>query len=167
MKNKLMVAVVGIGLVCSIALAAVVAENYVFKGQVDFDNGCIWKIAGTKVTATAAQLNSAAGGTTAALTPTSVVASEKVSSYGYTTVVGGTNNGSAVYITQAGSANANLAVLSTNTFPVTFIESPKVMWRYTAGVGVYVPTNIPTVASNLFTLVAETNIEYIAYGRIK
>jgi hypothetical protein len=31
-----------------------------FKSDVNFDNGCVWRIKGTEVTATAANLNSAA-----------------------------------------------------------------------------------------------------------
>jgi len=37
--------------------AAIVSEDYQFKGVVDFDTGAIWKIKGTRVTASAAELN--------------------------------------------------------------------------------------------------------------
>lgn len=117
MKSKLMAAVIGIGLVCSIALAAVVTENYVFKGQVDFDNGCIWKIAGTKVTSTAAelnimdgvtvsaaQINAAGGGSAATLTP-SLVSNAVLKVYGSNLVI---KSGGTVTLPDSTVANAAL-----------------------------------------------------------
>jgi hypothetical protein len=94
-----------------------------------------------------------------------------VSTYGYPVAIGPTNGSAAgaVFMTQAGtvaSTGNNAALTATNTFPVSFIATPTVMWRYhTAEL---LATNATTVASNAFTVATcQTNGSYIAYGRVK
>ena len=53
-------------------MAADISEDVNYRGTVNFDEGAIVKIKNVQVTATAAQLNSAGGGSTATLTPTLV-----------------------------------------------------------------------------------------------
>lgn len=103
---------------------------------------------------------------TGTATNAALVVTGLASSYGYPVMVAHTNGGSQVYITQKGSISANAVTTSTNTFPVTFIETPIVLWRYNTE---NIPaTNACTVASNAFTIGAvQTNGSYIAVGRIK
>jgi hypothetical protein len=56
-KRMIMATVVGLILGAGLLIAAEVSENMNYKGDVNFDAGCNWKIKGTKVTATAAQIN--------------------------------------------------------------------------------------------------------------
>jgi hypothetical protein len=49
------------------ARAGDVASDQNFKGRVNFDTGCQWSIDGTKVTATAAQINNAVNGTSSSV----------------------------------------------------------------------------------------------------
>jgi len=73
--KRILFAVVGVLLVC---VATVFAAGEVKKGEVTFDTGSrlnlngYWAVDGTEVTASAATLNAAGGGTTATITPTLV-----------------------------------------------------------------------------------------------
>lgn len=60
-RNKI---VVGLVLMVGIlsAVAAQVSDDWNFAGRVNFDDGCLWSIKGTKVTATAANLNQLSSG---------------------------------------------------------------------------------------------------------
>jgi hypothetical protein len=75
MKKMMLV----VGSVLAFVSVAVLAEEFTtpvrFNSDVNFDNGAIIKIAGTKLTATAAQLNAAASGATATVTPTTCTVS--------------------------------------------------------------------------------------------
>ena len=53
-------------------IAGTYSGDYNYTGTINYDKGCLWSIQGTKVTATASQLNTAStiGITTAALTIT-------------------------------------------------------------------------------------------------
>jgi hypothetical protein len=99
------------------------------------------------------------------------VGSGKITSYGYPVSLSTTSGtaSAAVFMTQVGtvaSTGNDAALTATNTFAVSFVATPTVMWRYhTAGIPA---TNDTTVASNAFTVaVCQTNGSYIAYGRVK
>lgn len=87
----------------------------VFKNDVDFDVGSNLKIQGTKVTATAAQLNAAGGGTTATLTPTTVTASGAVTSGGTLTSSKAVVN-TPETVTYSGGGNKTLTVTNSVVF---------------------------------------------------
>ena len=75
--KRTMAMVFGVAAIFSaLTTAAIMAEEIShdvnYKGTVNFDEGAIVKIKNVQVTATAAQLNSAGGGSTATLTPTLV-----------------------------------------------------------------------------------------------
>lgn len=72
-------------------MAADVSENMNYRGEVNFDEGAIVKIKGVQVTATAAQLNAAGGGSGSTLTPT-LVSNATLKVYGSNLVIkaGGT-----------------------------------------------------------------------------
>lgn len=83
MKKYIVGAVSAMVLVCGIAIAEETAADWVFKGKVNLDKNCDFRINNTKVTATGAQLNSAAtsvssympnmvGEITGACTPSSI-----------------------------------------------------------------------------------------------
>jgi hypothetical protein len=98
-----------------------------------------------------------------------VIAGTQVTTYGYPAMASHTNGSAQVYITQVGtvaSTGNDATLTATNTFAVTFIATPTVMWSYsTEGIPA---TNATTVASNAFTVaVCQTNGTYIAVGRIK
>jgi hypothetical protein len=126
------------------------------------------QIHSTNVSVTAAQINAAGGGSTAALTPTTVVASGKVTSYGYPIVVGDTNTSTKIYMTQAGTLSYVLAgQTSTNTFPTTFIATPVVTWSVDVSQSTNNPSTL-TIASNAFTVSnCQTTGQWIAHGRLK
>ena len=77
MKMRKLV-VMAVGFVATLGIMGVVyAEQFlspvVFKSDVEFDSGAVWKINGTKVTATAAQLNSGLATATSSLVSNDVL----------------------------------------------------------------------------------------------
>ena len=87
----------------------------------------------------------------------------QVTSYGYPVGLVSTNGDTAVYLTQFGTNNC-LGTIQTNTFPVTFIASPAVMWTALSGVD----TNVIVISSNNFTTAGTAQPgPWIAVGRIK
>ena len=91
-----------------VSVIGVIAEDHpgpdVFRGNVDFDSGCVWKIGGVKVTATAAQLNSGLSSATS-----SQVSNDVLKVYGSNLVIkaGGTVAlpASTIDATMIGTAN--------------------------------------------------------------
>lgn len=72
-----------------------------------------------------------------------------------------------VYCWQTFAITANVSVTTTQALPVTYIATPQAFYQYTAGAGVYIPTNVITVATNSLTVLLSTNASLFVYGRIK
>jgi len=107
MKMRKLV-VMAVGFVATLGIMGVVyAEQFrspvEFYSDVNFDSSAVWKINGTKVTATAAQLNAAGAGSTATITPNLIVTAPQSQSV---------TNGQPV--TLAGSLNILTGINGTN-----------------------------------------------------
>jgi len=109
MKMRKLV-VMAVGFVAALGVIGVVyAEQFlspvVFKSDVEFDSGAVWKINGTKVTATAAQLNSGLATATSSL-----VSNDVLKVYGSNLVIkaGGTVTVPAGSISEASIASLGL-----------------------------------------------------------
>lgn len=113
------------------------ANDVNFKARVNLDTGAILSIVGTKVTATAAQLNAAGGGSTATLTPT-LITNNTLKVYGSNLVIkaGGTVD------VPAGSVAA--ASIAAGTMANTMIISNTLSQ--------YVGTNVDIVAGGRLTI---------------
>lgn len=114
-------------------------------------------INGTAVTATAAQINSAGSGSTAAITPTTINGKAPVLS----TATSGT------YLMQSGQLISTASSTeSTQTFSTVYFAAPHVT---ISQVGSAVATNAPVIKSistNAFVVIqgVSTNFEWISYG---
>ena len=148
-------------------------QNIIAGTVVDVDSSGVWIDTGKVGPSGAATPSSLAvtGAATAGTTITAgtkVIAGTQVTSYGYPAMASHTNGSAQVYLTQTGTITGDPAgaYTATNTFAVTYIATPTVMWRYnTAGIPA---TNATTIASNAFTIaVCQSNGTYIAVGRIK
>lgn len=96
-----------------------------------------------------------------------VDAGTELSSYTYTAIVS-TNTTTQVYALQAYDVTANSSGSATQGFSPEFIVAPKCWYMYTADSGgIYVPTNVVTIATNSAIVLLETNATIFAYGRIK
>jgi len=119
----------------------------------------------TNTLTVAKAVNVTSGGLTVTAGDIDAVAGQ-VTSYGYPAVVGHTNGSAQVIMTQFGTLENGAAVTtSTNTFPVSFIGTPAVVFSQ----GISDTNNVLTIASNYFTLVfcGSTNGSWIATGRVK
>lgn len=98
------------------------------------------------------------------LTTTGIVAGViNVTSYGYPLGLTGTSGDGNAYLTQF-ATNDMRGTTQTNTFPVSFIATPVVVYQANNGV----MTNVLAISSNLFTSAGTANAGgYIAVGRIK
>jgi len=172
MRSKQMIAavmaVLVLGTIVSFAEEPAINPVRVSTRQLNVYGTNPLQIHSTNVSVTAAQLNAAGGGSTATLTPTTVTASGKVSSYGYPAVVGHTNGSAQVYMTQSGDiAITEVGQTITNTFPVTYIVTPQVVYSFDAVVETNRLSTI-TKASNAWTISNITTTgQWIAHGRIK
>ena len=112
--KKMVLAVLAVGaLMIAIAFASTTAEDWNFGGLVNFDNGCIWKIKGTTVTATAAEINTLHTGSTYTNAGTLQVGGSlitKSNMVAISTDVGTTNT-----VINASDATLNAAILKGNS----------------------------------------------------
>ena len=149
-----------------VALAVDIPGDQNFTGDVNLDG--VWAIKGTKVTATAANLNAGVASSTATLVSNATlkVYAGNIQNNGYQTAVAGTSGGTAVYSVQGANAavgtNGSAVVV---TFAPSFIAKPAVTISYET----YTTNNAYSVASNTLTIVcgAVTNFNWIAVGRVK
>jgi hypothetical protein len=112
----------------------------------------------------AATVGGAATITGAATVTGTLTGSGLVKEYGYAVDVG--PSATYVYMTQVGTNNQAGGSVQTNTFPITFIEVPTVIYKHTAAD--QVSTNVYTVASNAFTIASGVQPGvWIARGRVK
>lgn len=146
MKRTLWTMVAVMTCAATVLLAEEFRNPVVFKNDVDFDTGANLKIQGTKVTSTAAQLNAAAGGSTATLTPT-LVSNATLKVYGQVleVVSGGTVTLPAASIASAALpaaiANSTLTAssVSDGTLASTVVKSFAVVTQNVAAAGTITP----------------------------
>ena len=116
--------------------------------------------------ATVAVTNNETVGGTLAVTGTSTLTGAAALNGGGTSKTRGIMQGmsATAMMCQTGVVDGVAGLTITNTFSPVFTAAPDLHWRYTAGAGVHVPTNIPTITSNQFILVIDTNIAWTADG---
>lgn len=163
--NRRIVGMVGLAvLVCAgIVYAETEAINptRVATRQVNVYGTAPLQIHSTNVTVTAAQLNAAGGGSTAALTPATVVASGAITTLGRAVV---TSMGTTRKVADATiAAYSALATTITNTFAASYTGTPTGFIITDAYTGVC--TNVITWASNQVTAVmGATGITYSVFS---
>ena len=137
--------------VAAVLLAEDVTSPRNFKSDVNFDNGCVWKIKGTQVTATADNLNSGVASSTASL-----VSNQLLQVYGSNMLMTGTATLGTEVVTNTlrvvgastlqSTANIAGAVTCSNTLSVAGATT---LTGGLAPAGGYVVTN--TFAAGVYT----------------
>ena len=137
---------------CALPLMALnVPQDQNFSGAINFDKGCLWSIQGTKVTATASQLNTAStiGITNASLTLTR----QGSPSVTNATVAGGVLSGVSIAVTNVTLQTTTLTYLTTGgTTSTAVVVTNAVVQTGTAAV------SSPTITLQTATVNALTNV---------
>jgi hypothetical protein len=149
--------------------AAEIVDNYNFRGEVNFDAPCRWKINATRVTATAAELNQLDGNAFTSITIT-----------GDVTIVTGTQKVDKVEATLAGFTGASIAGLPKDSFTfmddfhtiithtnVTEATTLAVPWKYTGDTADSVAKTVGATAGGILTFLTgstDNNEAYMQYG---
>ena len=113
---------------CALPLMALnVPQDQNFSGAINFDKGCLWSIQGTKVTATATQLNSAGAKASLATTNVTVqtVTVSNVTGVASATFTPTLVTNSIVYLNSSTNLVTNtFTYVSAGTIAVTLTASP-------------------------------------------